>query len=703
MNQAEESTRPSATLSRQTLLIGALAIVLMVFLAYGPAIGGGYIWDDDFHLTENENLKDAAGLKRIWSSTASIYYPLVLTTFWGMRQVFGLEPLAYHFLNVALHILNALMLWAVFRRLRVRGAWLGAALFAIHPIQVDTAAWVTEIKNTQSTFFLLLSMLAFLRWNRASEDDGGWSGAAWLGVSTLLFIPALLSKTSTVMYPVVLVVCLWWLHGRWRLRWTAVVAPFFVLSGLAAAWTVWGHNVYAGVHGGEWSETLVERVLIAGRIIWFYIGKIVWPQPLIFIYPRFEVDPARALDWLPVVLVVVALGVMIWKHRSWGRPALAAALCYGANLFPVLWFFSGYFTRYSYVADHFQYLAGMSVFALIGALVWNGPADPLKEWSRLSTASRARAAGAGLLLAVCCVLTWSHARAYHDAEALWRDNLKKNPDAWLAHYHLAQLLVDTDRLEEALPHYRTALEQKPSEEYIRVNFAIALASAGKLDEAIELYREALKQNPANVIAQINLADAYAMKGDMDEAIAQYEKAIEQDPQNADVQMNLGVTLAGLKRFGEAEKHLAEAARLEPEWVEAQFNLALVLSDAGKSREAAEQFRRVIGLRPDLLEASNQLAWILATDADDSVRDGDEALRLAEQVCERTGRKHPGYLKTLAAAQAETGDFAKARETAAEALKRARALKADSLAEEIAAQLKVYENDQPVRKPAAPNP
>jgi len=698
-------TRPT-TLPHDVLL-GILALVLMVFVAFGPALTGGFIWDDDFHLTENPNLETLQGLKAIWTTKASIYYPLVLTTFWVLRRLVGLAPLAYHCLNLLLHGGSALLFWAALRRLKVRSAWLGAALFAIHPIQVDTVAWITEIKNTQSTFLLFLALLAFLRFHAARQGTGKRSpGAghwAWQAAAVALFALALLSKTSTVMFPVALLLCLWWLDGRWRRQWLGYVAPYFLLSALAAAWTVWGHMTHAGVSGSDWAETPPERFLIAGRIIGFYLAKIIWPHPLMFIYPRDAVAVSQPLAWLPLVAVLAVLGIFGRSRAGWSRAAWPAAVCYIVQLFPVLWFFPGYFTRYSYVADHFQYLAGLSVFALGGAILWRGPARPVTQWHTLSTATRARGLMVLVLLALLVALSRQHSRVYRSPESLWRDTLAKNPGAWLADYQLGVVLLDTGRGGEAIAHFRKALDRRPDENYIRVNLADALAATGDLDQAIAHYREAIRRDPKNTVAYVNLAGTLARMDRTTESIALYRQAVGIDPANAAARTNLGVTLAQQGRLDEATEQLLAAVRLEPDSAEAYFNLALAQAARGDTGAAADSFRTALRLRPDWAEAANQLAWTLATTESADARGANEAVRLAETICARTQLKHPRFLQTLAAARAQAGDFRRAVEAARSAIERARLAGNETLARDIETQLRLYEAGKPCRQQPSPAP
>ena len=352
----------------------ALLLIAFVFIAYTQVFRAGFIWDDESHLTQNPCVVGPLGLKEIWTTTQAVYYPLVLTTFWALHKFFGLNPLPYHLLNISFHAASAILLWRILQVLRVRGAWLGAALWALHPVMVQSVAWVTELKNTQSCVFYLLSILFFLKWedqggavSRPSERRTGDRCSSVFGLSLLFFLLATLSKTSVVMLPFVLALCVWWMRGRIRWRDTLALAPFALISVVASAWTIWEQRFHARAVGPDWVQTFPERLIIAGKAIWFYLGKLVWPHPLIFIYPRWDVDSSKVVAYLPLLAAIAGLVALWFIHAKWGRALFFAAAYYVVSLFPVLGFFSVYFFRYSFVSDHFQYLASMGPLALTGA------------------------------------------------------------------------------------------------------------------------------------------------------------------------------------------------------------------------------------------------------------------------------------------------------------------------------------------------
>src|SRR5213595_229462 len=350
-------------------------LIGIILIAYGQTWHAGFIWDDESHLTQNPCIVGPLGLKEIWTSTRAVYYPLVLTTFWVLHKFIGLNPLPYHLLNIFLHAASAILLWRVLEVLRVRGAWLGAALWALHPITVQSVAWVTELKNTQSCLFYLLSILFFLRWEQEgapvfsqAQRRSGERVCVVSFVSSLgFFILATLSKPSVVMLPIVLALCIWWMRRKIRWRDALALAPFALISALASVWTIWEQRFHARAVGPDWAQTFPERLIVAGKAIWFYLGKLLWPHPLIFIYPRWDVDSSKVVAYLPLLAAIAGLIALWFTRAKWGRALFFAAAYHVISLFPVLGFFSVYFFRYSFVSDHFQYLASMGPLALAGA------------------------------------------------------------------------------------------------------------------------------------------------------------------------------------------------------------------------------------------------------------------------------------------------------------------------------------------------
>ncbi len=298
--------------ARRDWLWGFL-LIAFVFIAYAPVFHAGFVWDDESHLTQNPCVVGPLGLKEIWTSTRAVYYPLVLTTFWVLHKFVGLNSLPYHILNVLMHAGSAVLLWRVLRQLGVGGAWLGAALWALHPVMVQSVAWVTELKNTQSCLFYLLSISFFLDWEEKARVTRvvRLNSSLMFGLSLACFVLATLSKPSVVMLPVVLALCVWWRRGRIGWKDAVPLAPFLLISALASAWTIWEQKFHAAAVGPEWAQTWPERLIIAGRAIWFYLAKLFWPHPLIFIYPKWEIHPSQLMAYVPLLAAVVSL-IFLW-------------------------------------------------------------------------------------------------------------------------------------------------------------------------------------------------------------------------------------------------------------------------------------------------------------------------------------------------------------------------------------------------------
>jgi tetratricopeptide (TPR) repeat protein len=626
----------------------ALLLIAFVFIAYTQVFRAGFIWDDESHLTQNPCVVGPLGLKEIWITTQAVYYPLVLTAFWALHKFFGLNPLPYHLLNILLHAASAILLWRVLQVLRVRGAWLGAALWALHPVMVQSVGWVTELKNTQSCVFYLLSILFFLKW----EDQGGAVSrppqrrigdrrSLVFALSLLFFILATLSKPSVVMLPFVLALCIWWMRGKIRWRDMLALVPFALISALASAWTIWEQKFHAGAVGPDWEQTFPERLIIAGKAIWFYLGKVLWPHPLIFIYPRWDVDSSKVVAYLPLLAAIAGLVALWFIHAKWGRALFFAASYYVISLFPVLGFFSVYFFRYSFVSDHFQYLASMGPLASTGAgiatLLGRFCETPDHFVSHPDTVPRSGSTIAsprwrlvlsgglcGIFLVSLGFLTWRQTAEYRDPFALYRATLQENPGCWMAHYNLGVVLSEQGEADQAIDHYRRAVDLRP--DYAKAHY--------------------------------NLGRLLVEHGQLADAIAHCEKAAALNPADADAQNNLGVTLFGI----------------------------------GRADDAIAHYRKALEISPENVAALSNLAWLLATSSDPSLRNGSEAVRLAERADSATSRsdKHPAVLRILAAAYAEAGQFAEAKETAQRALEGANVQGNTTLAEALQGELALYD-------------
>jgi tetratricopeptide (TPR) repeat protein len=737
----------------------ALLLIPLVFIAYAQVFRAGFIWDDESHLTQNPCVVGPLGLKEIWTTTQAVYYPLVLTTFWALHKFVGLNPLSYHALNVLLHAVSAILLWRVLRQLNVRGAWLGAALWALHPVMVQSVAWVTELKNTQSCVFYLLSILFFLKWedqggavSRPSQRETTERRSLVIALSLLFFLLAILSKPSTVMLPIVLALCIWWRRERIQRRDFLALVPFALISAVASIWTVFEQKFHAGAIGGDWAQTRPERLIIAGKAIWFYLGKLVWPHPLIFIYPRWDVDSSKVVAYLPLLAAIAGLVALWFIHAKSGRALFFAAAYYVVSLFPVLGFFDVFFFRYSFVSDHFQYLASMGPLALAGAAIVTavGRFGELRKPSRADTAAlqfsgniavvRSKSfllpAIPGIFLLSLVFLTWRQTAVYHDLVTLYTATLQKNPGCWMAHYNLGIILREQGDVDQALEHYRQAFALRPNYAEAHYNLARCLVEKGQLDDAIEHYEKALKINPADpethnnlgvtlfgigrvddaivhyqkalaiwpgyAAAACNLANALIVRqlpGDLDDAIARYSMCLAQAPDQAEAQYNLASALLRKGRTDEAIEHLQKTLQLAPENADAHANLGSAFLAKGRPREAGAEYQNALRISPENVAALSNLAWLLATSSDSSLRNGSEAVRLAERADAASSRsdKHPTVLRILAAAYAEAGQFAEAKETAQHALEAANIQGNTTLVDAVQVELALYELGLPYHK------
>ena len=735
---------------RRDWLWGFLLIAL-VFIAYAPVFGAGFVWDDESHLTQNPCIVGPLGLNEIWTSMRAVYYPLVLTTFWVLHKFVGLNPLPYHILNVLMHAGSAVLLWRLLRQLGVRGAWLGAALWALHPVMVQSVAWVTELKNTQSCLFYLLSIFCFLSWEEHSQTwKSPIKSALLFSLSLVCFVLATLSKPSVVMLPIVLAICVWWRRGRIGWKDGVPLAPFLLISAFASAWTIWEQKFHASAVGPEWAQTWPERLIIAGRAIWFYLAKLVWPHPLIFIYPRWEIHSWQWMAYLPLLAATLGLIVSWALPGRAGRALFFAAAYYVVSLFPVLGFFSVYFFRYSFVSDHFQYLASMGPLALAGAAIATlvgrfcetplelaSDTDALQSSSDNIGVARGRlflgSLGCSILLLSLGFLTWQQGAVYHDLITFYTRTLTKNPACWMAHYNLGIALQDHGETDQAITHYSQAIELRPGyaeahynlgrllaekgeftdaikhyEATLAINPADAeahnnlgatLFQAGRVDDAIAHYQEALAVRPDYAEASCNLADALLSKGDMDGAITHYRTCVAVLPNHTEAQYNLASALLRKGWIDEAIIHYEKALELLPGNADAHGNLGSALLAKGRIAEAIGQYKEALTLAPENVAAQSNLAWLLATSPDSSLRNGPEAVLLAEQASRSSGEKRPLVLRILAAAYAEAGRFSEARATAHEALQAADDQGNSALSDFLRKEIALYESGQPYHKQA----
>ncbi len=618
----------------------ALALLAALGFAYAPALHGTFVWDDDSWTTKEEPLlKSFAGLETMWRKPTSLqqYYPLAATSFWADYRLWGFRTFPYHVENLLLHFLSALLLWALLRRLGVPGAWLAAAVFALHPVMAESVAWITERKNCLSMALFLGSLLAYERFSGFGEREGAERRWGAYALALVLFLAALLAKTTTFCLPAAVVLIAWWKRGRVRPRPDVLPAlPFLALASGLCLVTAWMEKNHVKAQGADWALSFPERWLIAGRALGFYLGKLLWPAHLCFLYPRWQLDPRSPAQWLwPIGAAAVLAGLLAARRRI-GRGPAAAALYFAGALLPVLGFLNAYFMRYSFVCDHWTYLPSLGPIALGAALLAAG-------------AKRLRAPGllfgfAAVALPLLAIQTRRQSATYASMETLWRTTLAKNPHSALAHnnlgnefhgrgdlegarrqyqaavadwpdfaearYNLGTVLFEQGRTEAAIPQLEKAFAIEPRYAQAHNNLGNALLQQGKEEEALAQYRQALAIQPGYGLAHFNYGRALIAYGDRDGAIAQFRAAVAIQPDFGRAHYNLGELLLHSGAVDEAVEHLRLAARYVPADADFHKGLGMALFRQGRTDEAAAQFARAAALAPSDPEAHNDLgiAW-----------------------------------------------------------------------------------------------
>ena len=561
-------------------MLALVALGLLVVVSYLPAmLWGGFVWDDNLCI-KVDPVREVSGLQQIWFSPSAIeeedhYWPLVYTTFWLEHKLWGFDPTGYHIVNVLLHLANTLLLWHLLRRLAVPGAWVVAAVFAVHPLHVESVAWVIERKDVLSGLFYLAAVLAWMRF--VEQPNPRWY--VW---SLVLYAAGLLSKSIVVTLPAALLIWHWWKQGRVTSTNLLRLVPFCVV-GLVI--TVGDLSFYRSGASTSFDYSLTERILIAARALWFYAGKLLWPSELAVIYPRWDIRVYDPLAW-GYLVAAVALVVALWHfRRQLGRGPLAGALFFAVTLSPVLGFVDYGYMKYAFVADRFQYLAGIGVMAVvIGAAAYGV--------RRLSGLRQKGALGvAAVVLVVLGLLTWRQANIWRDDETLNRHIIALNPQARNAHRHLGKALYNQGRYEEALDVARVAVEQRPDYFKAHVTLGLILTALDRLEEAETHLRRAIALNPKVNSTRLNLSDVLYNQGRYEEALDVARAAVEQHPDSFATHGILGAILTALGRFEEAETHLRRAIALNPQARNAHLNLGEALHNQARNAEAVDAVSR----------------------------------------------------------------------------------------------------------------
>lgn len=673
-SDTEQSTAPqnaarnlfAPPVNRLQLVFGALLLAGLALAVYRPILPGSFLMDD-WRLIAGDNplVTGEFTAYNLWFQT-----DFTLSTFisWLQYLVWGHNPAGYHVINILLHATSGILLWRLLSKLKIPGAWLAAALYVVHPVCVNSVARAAEIKNTLSLPFFLLSIWAYLHYETralfpepenpdAASKSRHTPAAVWYALALLAFIAALLSKTSTIMLPLVLLACAVWQRNRLTIRDGLHTAPFFALSVAFGLMSIWFQKHQALFSAGETlrQESFGERLAIAGHIVWFYLGKALLPLNLNLVYAQWQPDASRATAYLPVLAIAILLAVC-WIFRStWGRHVLLAVAYFGITLFPALGFFDSQFLATWQVSDHLQYLSLIAPVALLAAAM--AALIPRKIIYVLGI----------LLVVVTGLLTFQRATVFASEETLMRDTIAKNPAAGKAHNDLGVILARRNDLAGATEQFKAAVQYQPDNPETRSNYGQALA----------------------------------MNGDLAGAEAQFQAAVKTRPSDADAHKKYAGLLQHEQRYREAALQYHLALLFKPD-VQTRIALAALCHQTGDPAQAISQLQQILRQDPDNLEALNNLAWLFATWGDNKFRNGAEAVWLAEKACQLTANKQPRATGTLAAAYAEAGRFPEAV-TAAEATVKLANESGDQRLAYLGNQLlSLYRANQPYHEPPVSN-
>ena len=667
--------------SGKRIWLFAMVLVLATIFAYRPAWNGGFVWDDDNYVTKDRLLTSPDGLRRIWFSleSPSQYFPLTYTTFRIERALWGLNPTGYHWVNILLHVANALLVWWLLTHLRIPGAWLAAGIFALHPVQVESVAWITERKNVLMVFFFLLTLLAWTRFigerslrpirrSRAHGEQhakgvtqsGKLNPLSWrfYWLALIFYLLALCSKSTACTLPAALFLILWLQKKRIDWRRVLQVAPFIVLGSGMGLIAIWWEHYHQGTRGPTFALGPLERLIVATHAVWFYLGKLFWPAKLTFIYPQWTIEPKNPFSYIWLVAGIVLCAAIYFARRYVGRSIEVAAAFFVVTLSPLLGFIMLYTFRYTFVADHYQYLASIGPIALLSAA--------LVKLANSRRYGPCFLSGLGILIfGALGLLTWRQSASYRDSDTLWRTTIDRNPVCWMAENNLGSELLETK---------------------------------GDIDGAIAHFKKSLRLKFDHPETHNNLTYALLRKGDADAAIAEAHVALDLQPNNADMHVVLGMALMTKGLVDQAIAQFSGALEIRPNYSNAHYNLAVALAEKHETTDAIAHYEKAIEAQPDLFQALTNLAWILASSSDATIRNGPRAVELAEEANRLTAETSPLVLRTLAAAYASNKNFDKALETSRRALQAAQEGRDFELAEAIRREMSLYEAGLPYRAP-----
>jgi protein O-mannosyl-transferase len=672
-------------------------LALVVLGVFGQTARFDFVnYDDEENVYQNPVVAQGLSVKAVgWAFThaqASNWIPLTTLSHMLDCQLFGLNAGGHHLVNVLWQAANAVLLFLLLRQMTGslwRSAFV-AAIFAIHPLRAESVAWVSERKDVLSGFFFILSIGAYVRYARQP------SGARYAAL-LLLFALGLLAKSMVATLPFVLLLLDYWPLGRWRegRPWTGLLREKIPLFALSAASCVAAALVPGLVITGSQRLTLWERAANAVVAYGVYLRQMVFPTRLATLYP---ISPNGPPIWMVCfcffLLAAISALVIAWRKR---HPWLVAGwFWYLGMLFPVIGLI-----QISHAAAHADRYTYLPEIGLAIAGTW-----AVADWSARRERWRAALPGlAAVIIGVLIVCAHQQTSYWRNGETLWTRSLNCTTSNSVAHVYLGAALVRAGKPEMAIEHYRVALEIAPDNVAALNNLGTTLAddsaaAAAKpqVAQAIACFRKAIQIDPASKVSHYNLAVALSSESETAESISEYRKVLAIDPAFIDAHMNLGNALRKSGHLDDAITEYQETVELSPEFAPARSKLAAALSIKGELLGAIAEYGRALELQPDQPDIENNLAWLLATTSKAGLRDGARALLLAEQANQSSGGSNPIILRTLAAAQAESGQFGEAITTARRALTLAMTQKNTDLAANLSKEINLYEAKTPMRDP-----
>ncbi|MBF0289351.1 MAG: tetratricopeptide repeat protein [SAR324 cluster bacterium] len=579
------------------LLAGFLVLVGFTYAAYYPATKAGAILDDEAFYIQDPLIGTTDGLYRIWfhpfdNNGIWSYVPISRTTFWLERQLWGLNLSITHRINVIFHLVSAIILWLALRQFGMRGAWWAAMIFALHPIHVQSVAWIAERRNVVASIFYISCIWSYLYSDHKHSQR-------WYWIAVGLFLCALLSKTSTIMLPVILIFGRMWLKSPWNRSDLIRLFPFFFLSLLMAAGRIWFESVSLGAQRLPIDLTFLERLLLAGHIPFFYLTKLVYPYPLIFTYPSWDIQITDLSMYFPIISVLVVAGVSIWKYQAWAFPIFIGLGAFLATLFPVLGFFQIAWTQFSFVTDHWVYLPSLPIIVLASQGILKMMEQP--GTSRIGHQYR-QTGVIGILLIGFGVLTWKQTQIYQNQKTLWEATLQHNSNSWVAHTVLGLEYLQEGKYQRALEYSNQALALKSDNIFATISRGRILFHMQQYEKAIEDYNRALQIDPQSTVAHFHRGNAFSENKQYQQAIKDYNQVIKIDPEHLLSYYNRAFLFFSLKQYDDAVRDYTEVLRINPKFVEGYYNRGSVYFYQNQYEKALEDYTKALELNPDYSDA-----------------------------------------------------------------------------------------------------